>query len=158
MVTTTTTANSYVMLQELSNMDRITQLQDEIQQLLQIMSSSIAYLTSKANFLQVSPDVPITKQRNPEKVDTPDVFEDNKRELVTDLMVKAKQIEYLINSLPQPEAEEVQAKRLEELEQQMTQANEEYIRALNRAKSLHQRISQVLKDMLNDTDDPENPG
>ena len=39
------------------------------------MANSIAYLTSKANFAQVSPDVPITKQRNPEKVDPPDVFE-----------------------------------------------------------------------------------
>ena len=39
------------------------------------MSNSIAYLTSRANFVQVSPDVPITKQRNPEKYDTPEVFE-----------------------------------------------------------------------------------
>jgi mediator of RNA polymerase II transcription subunit 21 len=82
------------MLQELSHMDRITQLQDEIQQvclytpiaridaviltpmqLLQIMSSSVAYLTSRTNFLQVSPEVPVTKSRNPEKVDAPDVLE-----------------------------------------------------------------------------------
>jgi hypothetical protein len=63
------------MLQELSHMDRITQLQDEIQQLLTIMSSTIAYLTSRANFVQVSADVPITKQRNPEKYDTPEMFE-----------------------------------------------------------------------------------
>ena len=93
-----TARESSVMLQELSHMDRITQLQDEIQQVSQwfytlsfyycrayrqtnmlqrltIMSNSIAYLTSKANFVQVSPDVPITKQRNPEKVDPPDVFE-----------------------------------------------------------------------------------
>jgi mediator of RNA polymerase II transcription subunit 21 len=39
------------------------------------MSNSIAYLTSRANFVQVSPAVPITKQRNPEKYDAPDVFE-----------------------------------------------------------------------------------
>ena len=39
------------------------------------MSNSVAYLTSKANFAQVSLEVPITKQRNPEKVDTPEVFE-----------------------------------------------------------------------------------
>ena len=39
------------------------------------MSSSISYLTSKANFVQVSSEVPITKQRNPDKVDPPDVFE-----------------------------------------------------------------------------------
>jgi len=63
------------MLQELSHMDRITQLQDEIQHLLTILSSTIAYLTSRADFVQVSADVPITKQRNPEKYDTPEVFE-----------------------------------------------------------------------------------
>ena len=35
----------------------------------------------------------------------------NKKKLVTDLMVKAKQIEYLINSLPEPEPEEEQGDR-----------------------------------------------
>ena len=101
-------------------------------QLLTIMSNSIAYLTSKANFMQVSPDIPITKQRNPDKVDAPDVFEgrvprrryqtpvklrmllDNKKELVQDLMVKAKQVEYLINALPVPEPEETQVSKLEQ--------------------------------------------
>lgn len=39
------------------------------------MSNTIAYLTSRSNFVQVSPEVPITKQRNPEKYDAPDVFE-----------------------------------------------------------------------------------
>ena len=85
------------MLQELSHMDRITQLQDEIQnvgcswvmmlyicrltfghwrtQLLTIMSNSIAHLTSKVNFVQVSPDVPITRKRNPDKVDPPEQVE-----------------------------------------------------------------------------------
>jgi hypothetical protein len=33
----------------------------------------------------------------------------NQKELVTDLVTKAKQIEYLINSLPEPEPEETQA-------------------------------------------------
>lgn len=81
-------------------MDRITQLQDEIQQvrlhdlilqkhptmgltpvmvpthqLLTIMSNSIAYLTSRANFSQVSPDVPVTKQRKADKFDPPEVLE-----------------------------------------------------------------------------------
>jgi len=32
----------------------------------------------------------------------------NKKELVADLIVKAKQIEYLVNSLPEPEPEEDQ--------------------------------------------------
>ena len=92
------------------------------------MSNSIGYLTSRSNFLQVSPEIPITKQRNPEKYDTTEVFEGeymvfghsiiaetfrdtaNKKELVNDLVVKAKQVEYLINSLPEPEPEEVQVR------------------------------------------------
>ncbi|KAJ7473629.1 hypothetical protein B0H11DRAFT_1339821 [Mycena galericulata] len=174
------------MLQELSHMDRITQLQDEIQQLLTIMSRSIAYLTSRANFVQVSNDIPITKQRNPEKYDPPDVFDGelrhsiqvsmfvtkssiaNKRELVTDLIVKAKQVEYLIESLPEPEAEEdqvkfmcfkgldlsfmIQAKRLQALDEEMTVVNDEYIQAVARSKALHAQISDVLKLMLEETD------
>ncbi|KAF8261741.1 hypothetical protein EI94DRAFT_1605135 [Lactarius quietus] len=129
------------MLQELSSMDRITQLQDEIQNasspphLLTIMSRSIAYLTSRANFTQVSEEIPITKQRNPDKVDPPDVFEANKKELVSDLMAKAKQIEYLIQNLPTPEPEEVQAARLATLEEEMQRANQEYSAAVARAST-----------------------
>ncbi|KAF8880920.1 hypothetical protein CPB84DRAFT_1792267 [Gymnopilus junonius] len=141
------------MLQDLSHMDRITQLQDAIQQLLMIMSNTVAYLTSRSNFVQVSPEIPITKQRNPDKFDPPDVFEANQKELVTDLIVKAKQIEYLINSLPEPEPEEEQAKRLQELEDEMTVANAEYIRAVNRAKDLHTQISDILRMMLDKTDE-----
>ncbi|ESK93513.1 hypothetical protein Moror_1665 [Moniliophthora roreri MCA 2997] len=140
------------MLQELSNMDRITQLQDEIQQLLLIMSSSIRYLTSRSNFLQVSPDIPVTKQRNPEKYDTPEVFEANKQELVADLIVKAKQVEYLIQSLPEPEPEEEQAKRLQALEEEMQKANAEYIQAVNRTKALHTQVSELLRLMLTEVD------
>ena len=44
-------------------------------QLLTIMSSTIAYLTSRTNFLQVSPEIPVTKSRNQDKYDQPDVFE-----------------------------------------------------------------------------------
>jgi mediator of RNA polymerase II transcription subunit 21 len=135
------------------------------------MSNSIAYLTSRTNFLQVSPDIPITKQRNPEKFDPPDVFEGmccidisspaahlvsaaNKKELVADLIVKAKQVEYLIKSLPEPEPEEEQASglafrqgcpdiipqanRLMALEEEVRIANAEYIHAVNRASTFPQ--------------------
>ncbi|KAI0762503.1 hypothetical protein C8Q74DRAFT_1290569 [Fomes fomentarius] len=140
------------MLQELSHMDRITQLQDEIQQLLTIMSSSIAYLTSRSNFLQVSPEIPITKSRNADKYDEPEVLEANKKELVTDLIVKAKQVQYLIQSLPEPDPEEKQVERLQALEEEMSQANAEYIQAVNRAKSLHSQICDVLRHMLDEAD------
>ncbi|KAJ7155211.1 hypothetical protein C8R46DRAFT_1117213 [Mycena filopes] len=140
------------MLQELSHMDRITQLQDEIQQLLTIMSRTIAYLTSRSNFVQVSAEVPVTKERNPEKYDTPEVFEANKKELVNDLIVKAKQVEYLIKSLPEPEPEQNQAKRLQALDDEMTVVNAEYIQAVARCKDLHSQVADTLRIMLQDTD------
>ena len=136
------------------------------------MSASINYLCTRANFRQVSENIPITKHRNPEKMDPPEVFEGtcycvqwamwmcgskfyvaNKKELVTDLITKAKQIEFLIESLPVPETEEeqvwllfyyvawecswvlTQATRLQQLEDEMTIANEEYIAALDRASA-----------------------
>ncbi|KAJ7181219.1 hypothetical protein C8R46DRAFT_1173392 [Mycena filopes] len=140
------------MLQELSHMDRITQLQDEIQQLLTIMSRTIAYLTSRSNFVQVSAEVPVTKERNPDKFDTPEVFEANKKELVNDLIVKAKQVEYLIKSLPEPEPEEDQAKRLQALDDEMTVVNAEYIQAVARCRDLHSQVADTLRLMLQDTD------
>jgi len=76
----------------------------------------------------------------------------NKKELATDLIVKAKQVEYLIQSLPEPEAEEEQAKRLQALENEMGQANEEYLQAVNRAKALHGQITEMLNIMLNEQD------
>lgn len=39
-----------------------------------IMSSTLAYLTSRADFAQVSSDIPVTKTRNAEKVDSEEVF------------------------------------------------------------------------------------
>ncbi|KAJ3508048.1 hypothetical protein NMY22_g16736 [Coprinellus aureogranulatus] len=76
----------------------------------------------------------------------------NQKELVTDLVTKAKQIEYLINSLPEPEPEETQARRLKALEEEMTTANEEYAQAVSRAKDLHAQITEVLKTMLDQDD------
>jgi len=132
--------------QELSEMDRITQLQDGIDQLLTIMANSVNYLVSSANFKQVNPDIPITKTR--EKAATAEEFEANKRELVDDLIKKAKQIEILIKSLPIFDPEEEQIARLSALEQEMGVANQEYREAVDRAKMLHKEVSDILEVML----------
>jgi len=129
-------------------MDRITQLQEGIEQLLIIMSSSIAYLTKKSTFRQVSENIPITRVRPIDKVDPPEVFENTKQELVSDLMRKAKQVELLINSLPLPEPEEEHVARLAHLQDEMAAANEEYRQAVKRAQQLHSQISTILKIML----------
>ena len=44
-------------------------------QLLTIMTNSINYLTTRANFVQISDNIPVTKQRKAEKFDPDDVFE-----------------------------------------------------------------------------------
>jgi len=132
--------------QELSEMDRITQLQDGIDQLLTIMANSVNYLVSSANFKQVNPDIPITKTR--EKAAPEEEFEANKRELVDDLIKKAKQIEILIKSLPVFDPEEEQIGRLSALEQEMGVANQEYREAVDRAKMLHKEVSDILEVML----------
>ncbi|KAF8308612.1 hypothetical protein DL93DRAFT_2170950 [Clavulina sp. PMI_390] len=141
-------SNSFGMLgQELSSdMDRVTQLQDAIEQLFTIMSESIKYLSTASSSVQVNPDIPITK-KDPLSVD-PEEFETNKQLMVEDLMAKAKAIGFLIDSLPVAESEEDQVARLKVLEGQLQEANDEYRRALERAKALHARISERLRIML----------
>ncbi|PVF97542.1 hypothetical protein CPB86DRAFT_706694 [Serendipita vermifera] len=117
------------------NMDKLTQLQDCIEQLLLIMKLSVIQLVQRSDFKQVSPNIPVTKSRPKDKVDPPAKFEENKRELIVDLVRKAKQIELIIESLPAPEPEESQAVRLGQLEQEMEQANEEYKHAVDRAST-----------------------
>jgi len=80
----------------------------------------------------------------------------NKKELAGDLALKARQIDYLLQSLPPPEPEEKQvgicvdalhitynpqAERLQALENQMAEANEEYVRAVRRASEYHISLS-----------------
>ncbi|KAF7339131.1 Mediator of RNA polymerase II transcription subunit 21 [Mycena venus] len=129
------------MLQELSHMDRITQLQDDIQ-LVTIMSSTIAYLTSRANFVQVQ-----RRDTDHEAAQSREVryAGANKKELVTDLIVKAKQVEYLIKSLPEPEPEK-------QILDEMTVANEEYIQAVAPSKYMHAQITGVLRLMFEETE------
>ena len=59
----------------------------------------------------------------------------NKKELVTNLVVKAKQVEYLCFLFPNTLllVRRYQAARLQVLEDEMTVANEEYIQAVTRA-------------------------
>jgi len=136
------------MLDEFTHMDRITQLQEGIEQLLIIMSSSIAYLTKKSTFKQLSDQIPVTRARPADKVDSTEVFEHTKQELVSDLIRKAKQVELLITSLPVPEPEEEHVARLAELQKEMAAANEEYRVAVARTQDLHRQISNILHVML----------
>jgi mediator of RNA polymerase II transcription subunit 21 len=145
-----------------------------------MMTSSISYLTQRTDFKEVDPEVPLTKSRPKDKVDPPKVFEggciflpfrgtssltnlgllcvENKKELMVDLVRKAKQIELLINSLPVLEPEETQAARFAQLEEEMQVANLEYKTALERARmpSAHFRRLMFLHVALRDATQRDN--
>jgi mediator of RNA polymerase II transcription subunit 21 len=61
--------------EESINMDKLTQVQDCIEQLLLIMKLSVVQLVQRSDFKQVSPDVPVTRTRPKDKVDSPIKFE-----------------------------------------------------------------------------------
>ncbi len=77
---------------------------------------------------------------------------------MSDLIVKAKQVEYLIQSLPEPDPEEkqvcerrvcardapeiAQVERLQALEDEMAQANAEYVQAVDRASEFFALLVQ----------------
>lgn len=134
------------------------------------MSNTIAYLTSRADFRQVSSEIPITKQRNPDKFDPPDVFEGafvagsvmacphfvisqskgngnrfnrqsktggipdqllagaRGRRRTSECFLSSDRVRFVLKYLPI-----VQAKRLQDLEDEMQAANAEYMRAVSRA-------------------------
>ncbi|KAM0754713.1 hypothetical protein T439DRAFT_377147 [Meredithblackwellia eburnea MCA 4105] len=130
---------------EQSHMDRLTQTQDAIDELVKIMYSSLSYLTRKAQFKQVNQDIPITQtipNSEPE-----DVFKENQKELVGDFLRKAKQLEYLIASLPTPQEDDTEAD-LEELQKESEEVNREYEEALLVAEELHLQLKESLKAAL----------
>jgi len=74
----------------------------------------------------------------------------NRKELVGDFLRKAKQLEYLIDSLPSPpEENEDKDQDLVELEKEMQGANKEYLDALEEAGgSLNRRACLVSRKLI----------
>ncbi|GAA5913312.1 Srb7p [Sporobolomyces salmoneus] len=133
---------------ELGHMDRLTQTQNSIDELIKIMYSSISYLSRQSNFKQLNENYPVT-QTIPH-ADSDDVFEANRKELVSDFLRKAKQLEYLIDSLPSPPSEqELRTEHdLADLEAEAQEANKEYLTALDEAESLQTQLNDSLKAIL----------
>lgn len=68
---------------------------------------------------------------------------------MTDLVRKAKQIEFLIDALPAPEPDASQAARLAQIEADLQSANEDYTKAVARARtflpSLHSAYIELTR-------------
>ncbi|KAJ7796657.1 hypothetical protein B0H14DRAFT_2913928, partial [Mycena olivaceomarginata] len=107
---------------ELSHMDRITQLQDETQQLLTIMASSIAYPHLSHRF-------------RPNKYDSTEIFQGHARDSRDEMSLThfilqriAKSLQSISLSKPSRSTE-------------MTVVNDEYIQAVARSKDLQVQIT-----------------
>ncbi|GEM09014.1 mediator complex, subunit Med21 protein [Rhodotorula toruloides] len=117
------------------------------------MYSTLGYLSRKASFKQINPDFPVTQAI--QGADPDEVFQANRKELVHDFLLKAKQLEFLISSLPStppgpassPEGEE-DSPEFEALEGEMRRVNGEYLDALGEAESLHAQLQASLAGIL----------
>lgn len=102
-------------------------------QLLTIASATLSYLTTRPSFQPLHPDLPVTF-KSPH-ADSRAVVEASKRELLADLVRKAKQVEYLVGVLPERETDGGAAheRRLGALQAEADVVNEEYAVAAREA-------------------------
>jgi mediator of RNA polymerase II transcription subunit 21 len=130
--------------------DKLTQIQDSLDQLLTQIYSSIRYIDTHHPYAQIegqSDQNPFankneadaaqtTRQQQQENAqlqnerettpDDSDVFQEKLKELATDLVLKEQQIEFLIGSLPGlGNSQEDQEQRIRELEGQLREVEKE---------------------------------
>ncbi|OZJ05585.1 hypothetical protein BZG36_01722 [Bifiguratus adelaidae] len=134
-------------------MDRVTQLQDAIDQLSRIFVNSIHYVHSKANMKELSPSLPVVAPNM--QADPPEVFSQNLQELVSDIVRKTKEVDALIDVLPgirhsEQEQAGVEITILGELERENARANEAYLAAADRARTLLEQLNSAIKTIADD--------
>ncbi|OXB33614.1 hypothetical protein J007_06718 [Cryptococcus neoformans] len=136
--------------EELStDMDRITQLQDAILDLLTITSTSIEYITKRTQFEQTSISIPTT-------LSTPNAanrveYKAAIETFVADIVRRSKDIQHLIDGLPKPGDSSERAKRLIELQDEIKIANEEYKQVLKQSKELVNELQLALDHTLGES-------
>ncbi|GAA98817.1 uncharacterized protein L969DRAFT_51430 [Mixia osmundae IAM 14324] len=109
-------------------MDRITQAQDAVDELGDIMRKSLLYLSTKSGFAQSNASIPVTVSLS--TVDTAEVLAENRELLVDELVTKAKQLKILIASLPDPVMIDVSDDQLAALSTEAEQVNADFDGAL----------------------------
>ncbi|KAI9363155.1 hypothetical protein BD770DRAFT_380911 [Pilaira anomala] len=106
-------------------MDRLTQLQDAIDAMSRMFTNSIYYVHEKSGMAELNNDIPVAQPKI--QADEPQVFQENMRELASDLVKKAKEIDALIEVLPGiDQTEDEQIDILRSLEEENRIANEDY--------------------------------
>ncbi|KAI5785091.1 mediator complex, subunit Med21 [Peziza echinospora] len=125
--------------------DRLTQLQDALDQLTTQFYCTIRYVSTRHDTLPPHPALPKTKDENL-IVDPPAVFAAAKYELARDIILKSKQIELLILALPGiGVSEDEQVERLRVLEGELEKAEGERRRAVEERERWMERLDTVIR-------------
>ncbi|CBQ71789.1 conserved hypothetical protein [Sporisorium reilianum SRZ2] len=129
-------------------MDLLTQLDSDIDLLLKIMSSSVAFISRKAKHaVLLASTIPLTILGKTEAIE-PDDMDHAIAELVDDLVAKADSIRAIIRHLPTEEClggdVELEAE-LARLETEMQGANEGYREAVREAERLRAEVGELVR-------------
>lgn len=111
-------------------MDRLTQMQTSIDNLVLIIYSSFNFILDKSQFKEVNEDIQITHS-NPNELSKNDM-NNSLYELTTDLVRQSNQLKLLIDHLPSNNSQQVQSN------------NEEYLSIINQSAALNQDIKNYL--------------
>ncbi|KAG2177243.1 hypothetical protein INT43_007900 [Umbelopsis isabellina] len=144
-------------------MDRLTQLQDAVDAMARMFTNSIYYVHEKSAMAALSENIPIIHPKAKSlllatykvQADPPEVFQQNMKELVTDIVKKGQEIDQLIEALPGiSRTEEEQIEQLSKLEEQNAKANQEYEKAVADTESLMAEITQALRRITDEQSKP----
>ncbi|KAI8580911.1 hypothetical protein K450DRAFT_235185 [Umbelopsis ramanniana AG] len=125
-------------------MDRLTQLQDAVDAMARMFTNSIYYVHEKSAMAALSDNIPVIHPKV--QADPPDIFQQNMKELVSDIVKKGQEIDRLIEALPGiSRTEEEQIEQLSLLEEENAKANQEYEKAVADTESLMAEITQALR-------------
>ncbi|KAI9867513.1 MAG: RNA polymerase II mediator complex subunit [Trichoglossum hirsutum] len=123
--------------------DRLTQLQDALDQLATQFYSTIRYLNSHHDYSPLSSEA--KHSTDDIRPDPPGLFAQRQRELARDLVVKEQQIEYLIGVLPGiGTSEREQEARLKTLEGELKEAERERQEAMRERVRVRAVLDQVI--------------
>ncbi|KAI5451335.1 hypothetical protein NCC49_001929 [Naganishia albida] len=135
-----------------NDMDRITQLQDGILDLVRLTQKSLEDLTKLTPLVPIDEEVypPAETKKDREKVQTlsPEQFEKHKVDLVREFVQRAKEVEILIDVMPSKQEAEAINARIESMEPEMRAANADYKQALAEVQALHDEYKASLAALL----------
>ncbi|KAI1840082.1 hypothetical protein JX265_013004 [Neoarthrinium moseri] len=131
--------------------DRLTQLQDAVDQLAQQFVASIHYINRHHSLETLGPGDQVRESnKEPEQNEVDphpaDVFKAAQVELAQDLITKEQQIEYLISILPGLDnSEQDQERNIKELEEELKVAEAQRQEAVKERKEIMGRLDTVIR-------------